>query len=216
MDLRAQIGPAKDQGRRGTCVAFAATAGHELVRGDGEELCVEFLHWAAKQRDALPIGAEGTTLAAAAAALGEVGQPPEHLWPYDDGRDPLGPGYAPPPAASVAAAARRLLGGTVLAVAAGAVRVALDAGRAVLLGVRLFDAWFLPGPEGVIAMPSAGSRPYGGHAVLLVGYQDGEGEGGGLFLVRNSWGTDWGEQGHGRLPYAYVDAHGLAAWNLAR
>lgn len=65
-------------------------------------------------------------------------------------------------------------------------------------------------------MPTAGSRPYGGHAVLLVGYQDGEGEGGGRFLVRNSWGADWGERGYGRLPYAYVDAHGLAAWNLAR
>ena len=26
----------------------------------------------------------------------------------------------------------------------------------------------------------------------------------GAFLVRNSWGSQWGDQGYGWLPYAYV------------
>jgi hypothetical protein len=29
-------------------------------------------------------------------------------------------------------------------------------------------------------------------------------EGKGALLVRNSWGTAWGDQGYGWLPYAYV------------
>ena len=46
----------------------------------------------------------------------------------------------------------------------------------------------------------------GGHEVLLVGYEDDVREkGGGRFLVRNSWGEEWGDGGYGTVPYAYVE-----------
>ena len=38
----------------------------------------------------------------------------------------------------------------------------------------------------------------GGHAVLLVGYDDAEQ----CFIVKNSWGTDWGEGGFFRIDYS--------------
>lgn len=37
----------------------------------------------------------------------------------------------------------------------------------------------------------------GGHAVAVVGYDDRAG----ALLLRNSWGADWGDQGHAWLPY---------------
>lgn len=40
----------------------------------------------------------------------------------------------------------------------------------------------------------------GGHAVLLVGYDDP----GQYFIVKNSWGTGWGEQGYFRIAYSQV------------
>lgn len=49
-------------------------------------------------------------------------------------------------------------------------------------------------------------RYAGGHAMLLVGYEDDDAlPGGGAFIVRNSWGEDWGEDGYARMPYAYVE-----------
>lgn len=42
----------------------------------------------------------------------------------------------------------------------------------------------------------------GGHAVLLVGYQDLPRQyGGGYFICKNSWGADWGENGYFRIGY---------------
>lgn len=40
----------------------------------------------------------------------------------------------------------------------------------------------------------------GGHAVLAVGYDDTASQ----FIVRNSWGADWGDRGYCRMPYDYL------------
>ena len=108
IDLRPDLPPIRDQGRRATCVAFAGTANHEWLRRDGETLSVEFLHWAAKARDGLAAGTSGTTLRAATRALADIGQPPEPSWPYDDSRDDRAPAYGPPAGACEAAQQRRL------------------------------------------------------------------------------------------------------------
>ncbi len=51
------------------------------------------------------------------------------------------------------------------------------------------------------------------HFVVLVGYDDASNR----FTFRNSWGKDWGDEGNGTLPYAYVDSFMQEAWiSLAR
>lgn len=46
----------------------------------------------------------------------------------------------------------------------------------------------------------------GVHEVLLVGYEDDLAErGGGRFVLRNSWGLEWGDGGYGTVSYAYVE-----------
>ena len=48
----------------------------------------------------------------------------------------------------------------------------------------------------------------GGHAVALVGYRPGE------FIVRNSWGTTWGDKGFGYASDAYAQAAFTEAYGV--
>ena len=53
---------------------------------------------------------------------------------------------------------------------------------------------------GEAPMPQAGEQQLGGHAVLAVGYDESQQR----FIVRNSWGPNWGMAGYFTLPYPYL------------
>lgn len=61
--------------------------------------------------------------------------------------------------------------------------------------------------SGFIPYPKEDERSLGGHAMLIVGYDDDRS----LFEVRNSWGNQWGDNGYGMLPQKYVLDSDLAA-----
>jgi C1A family cysteine protease len=61
---------------------------------------------------------------------------------------------------------------------------------------------------GIVPMPKLYERQVGGHAVLAVGYDDNDD--GGRFIVRNSWGTGWGQEGYFTIPYQYLTNANLA------
>jgi C1A family cysteine protease len=79
---------------------------------------------------------------------------------------------------------------------------------------------------GKIPYPIPGEKALGGHAVVAIGYDEKmkiknnnpeADETTGALLIRNSWGTGWGEEGYGWLPYAYV-LKGLAIdwWSILK
>jgi C1A family cysteine protease len=53
---------------------------------------------------------------------------------------------------------------------------------------------------GQVPMPEADEKVLGGHAVALVGFDDKQK----VFIVRNSWGSNWGDRGYFYMPYEYV------------
>ena len=67
---------------------------------------------------------------------------------------------------------------------------------------------------GIVPMPRKGERQLGGHAVLAVGYNDPAK----CFLVRNSWGPDWGIRGYFKMPYDYLADRNLSddLWTVRR
>jgi C1A family cysteine protease len=82
----------------------------------------------------------------------------------------------------------------------------------VLLLVQVYESIDQASADGKIPFPCNTEKVLGGHAIMAVGYDNnlkiknnGCGETStGAFLIRNSWGTSWGEQGYGYLPYEYV------------
>lgn len=103
-----------------------------------------------------------------------------------------------------------------------------DGGR-TLATVKAFLAAGLPCAFG-FCVPASLSResdiPYrvafdgilGGNAAVVVGYDDRRIRSTvGALLIRTSWGSEWGEEGYGWLPYAYIEQQ-LAAdfWTIIR
>jgi hypothetical protein len=58
---------------------------------------------------------------------------------------------------------------------------------------------------GVVPTPTAeerGDPMQGGHSMLIVGYDNTER----MFIVRNSWGEEWGDHGYCKIPFDVMDA----------
>jgi C1A family cysteine protease len=67
---------------------------------------------------------------------------------------------------------------------------------------------------GIVNMPKHDEQSLGGHAVLAVGYDDAQQR----FIVRNSWGANWGIKGYFTMPYKYVADRNLSDdfWTIRR
>src|SRR6516225_3600145 len=81
-DLRGQFGPARDQGQRPTCLAFATSDAHAAVRDPTwAELSCEYLFYHAAKREGVN-HTSGVKIASIREALDQDGQPVEAGWPY--------------------------------------------------------------------------------------------------------------------------------------
>lgn len=200
-DLRPLLGPVRDQGRRPTCLSFAASAVHEQARGDLDPLCVEWLFYHAAQRAGTGPG-EGTTLPDTRQVLHDVGQPLEPIWPYNG--QPIRGTWGPP--SDVSSLFR--CGSDGCGTNVTGVRELLDRGRPVVLALFVSTAftaattWLRTGNEIVLPEDSEPIDRQRGHAVVAVGHgRLGKED---LLLVRNSWGLAWGAHGHAWVRETYL------------
>jgi hypothetical protein len=122
----------------------------------------------------------------------------ESLWPYRNDRFAV----KPPASCYRAALAHRAIRYFRLRRELADFRRCLASGYPFAIGISVYQSFIgrTVARSGVVSMPHKRERHLGGHAMLVVGYDDKARQ----FIVRNSAGPGWGKHGYCMMPYAYL------------
>lgn len=218
VDLREPWWTIGDQGATGSCVGWAAADSvirWHLVKANSisttDLLSVRFLWMAAKETDQWPtpptsfIEIAGTSLKAALDVARRYGVVQDKLLPFKSGKL-----YGGDPNTFFATAAQLKIAMYFnLGSNFSQWRTWLASKGPILTRLDVDDTWDNADKTGGNLDVYQPNTTRGGHAVALVGYTRDR------FIVRNSWGTGWGDQGFGyaSLPYAsaaFTEAYGVS------
>lgn len=231
VDLRQYCSPIENQLALGSCTANATVGLVEYFerRAHGRFIDASRLFLYKATRDLLHwTGDTGAYLRSTMGALALFGVPPEEYWPYNIANYEIEPSsFLFSFAANYRAISYFRLDptGTPPATLLTRIKANLARGLPPVYGFTVYNSISQAATTGKIPYPAQGDRVIGGHANLLVGYDDhmtitnttNGSSTTGAFITRNSWGTSWGDHGYGYLPYDYV-THRLAVdfWSLVK
>jgi C1A family cysteine protease len=214
VDLRQYCSAIEDQGNTGSCTGNAIAGQIELIdRKGGRALDVSrlFIYYEERVLEGSVRYDAGAYIRDGIKVCYTKGAPLESLWPYVTNKF-----ATKPPTAAYTDALKRKVTGYQRCTDFTAVKNAVTAGNPVVIGFNVYDsfegAWGnIPhGQTGSGMMPfpnTATEQLLGGHAVCIVGYDDTMpvvGKSNGRFIVRNSWGTGWGDNGYFYMPYDVI------------
>ena len=218
-DLKQWCSPIENQLSLGSCTAHAGVGMVEYFarRAFGEHTDASRLFLYKVSRNLLGwTGDTGAYLRTTMAALTLFGVPPEEFWPYtiaDFEKEPTTFLYAYAQNYQAISYYRLDPPGTSRDTLLQRIKTYLKAGLPSMFGFTVYSSYIQAGQTGCIPFPVQGEKRVGGHAVMAVGYDDekiiknansDKIETTGALLIRNSWGTGWGDGGYGWLPYEYI------------
>ena len=206
VDLRSKAPPVFDQGNLGSCTAnsLMGTYQYRDLSFSGSRL---FLYYAERVLDGDVDQDAGSTISQGIQVLQSQGCCSESLWPYDVSKFEI----EPPSTCYTDATSHKVIEAT--HVDPTTLKECLFNGNPVNVGIQVYQS-FESGTvttSGMVPMPAAGEPCIGGHAVCVYGFDDSLS----VWIMRNSWGSKWGDCGYFYLPYDYLEGN-LASdfWNI--
>ena len=207
-DHSAAFGPARSQGDRPTCLAFAMS---DLNRfhASSTMLSAEYLYRGAAARTPGWQPGDGTFLRHAIAVTAAPGLPEEVLLPYE-AMEPTLPMATLPTTSDGAFYSNTFSGGTALPSAA--IKAMLGQGVPVGLVIKLTPG-FVYATGGLVDF-SKDVFPDEYHAVIATAAGTRDSTAVDYIRIRNSWGSGWGDGGYAWLHASYVDAYTVETFRI--
>lgn len=211
VDNRQFCSPVADQGQLGSCTAFSMGKGlREYLQNKNGETKTPMSPLWLYYNERAHMGKEyinqdsGANMSDGNWVLSNLGCATEQTWPYNIAKFTV----KPPKAADASAAAWKIHDATNLA-NLDDVKAAVAAGQPVVFGFTVYESFENIGSNGIMPDPKPGEGVLGGHAVMVVGYDDKKG----YLTVRNSWGGDWGDHGYFYMSYKFAaDGNNASDW----
>ncbi len=200
VDMRPHCPPVYDQGALGSCTAnaIAFICEHALMTSKHPREWVpsrKFQYYNELAIDGNLPNDDGSTNRTGLQVVHKFGFTSETLCPYDI------PHFAvkPSPAAYASALKERVKDYGAVDQQNDAMKTALAMGYPIVIGFIVYESFMTQAvaQTGIVPMPGPNERAMGGHAVAIVGYNS---QG---WIVRNSWGANWGQAGYFIMPYQY-------------
>jgi hypothetical protein len=196
-----------DQGGLGSCVANATAY---AVNCQFPDIAIARLfQYLCRLGDGTPISEDSGTFATTAAYhLKNVGYVPEHMYPYEIEKfDKL------PPATVLRNASQfSYCDFAIVEQTLPSIKTCLFQNSPIIFGIMIYTSFMsnAVATTGMVPMPNLATETcMGGHCVCMIGWKT---IGSDLyFVVKNSWGPNWGDKGCFYLPANYVLSSSLSS-----
>lgn len=204
IDLRNEYIEIYDQGNIGSCTANALLTCFEYHNCNfkGSRL---FLYYNSRLFDNDLYNDNGSTLKTGINVLKKFGICNESLYQYDENNFKI----IPHANAYINAQNNKVIIASQLNNDINSIKLALTKQKLIAVSIILYKSFELNNVSetGIVQMPNINSEILlGGHSVVCMGYDDTNKH----FIMLNSWGKDWGDNGYFYLPYNYLINPNLA------
>jgi C1A family cysteine protease len=214
VDLRPKMPPVYDQGQIGSCTANAIGGAieYEHVKQFNTDLMPSrlFIYYNERAIEGTVKEDSGANIRDGIKSVNTQGVCPENLWPYNIKKFKTKPSKT----CYSLALKDKALKYAVVSQDLNSMKSVLASGFPIVGGFTVYESFESAevAKTGMVPTPGKDEQILGGHAVMIVGYDDSKG----CFIVRNSWSNTWGLSGYCYMPYAYWTNPDLASdfWNI--